>query len=194
MKKAVIVSVLILFLIFLSKNKKQVEKITSNALSSVKNSLSLAASQIEIVGNAIASLIRSGCPVTSLPFVIAQLAFETGHFKSSEALVDNNLSGIKFMGQNGATRGQYLNPNAQEAGGFYAHYNTIDDWAKDYLRILNKVGNARPLEATNAADFVHALKQNKYFEGNENQYTKGVDSLSKSYYPYIAAIKAMNIF
>ena len=135
----------------------------------------LSNAQISLAKQAAQSLLNAGAPANKLNWLIAQLSFETSNFSSVEALQDNNLSGITY--QNGAiqnaTQGNPM-PASESATGHYAHYNNLDDWATDYLRILNTVGPARPLDATNVTDFVGALKQNGYFTGDLLSYTKGV--------------------
>jgi len=205
MKKILIVvgiAILLLLITQKSKIKKMGENIfnaVETEFQKIKTSFYLSAQQISILSKAVVALLNSGCPKSSLPFVIAQLAFETGHFKSSEALIDNNLSGIKYVGNvpnkfgqnqrdNNVTQGQYLNPNSQEVGGYYAHYPSVNEWAKNYLFILNNAGTAKPLEQTTASGYAHALKVNKYYEASEIDYAKGIDSLSKMYAPFISAI------
>jgi flagellum-specific peptidoglycan hydrolase FlgJ len=139
------------------------------------------------------ALLNNGLPKDKLPWVIAQLAFETAHFDSSEAVIDNNLSGIKYYGQKGATKGHqapasegsYYAGDGSTAVDYYAHYNNYDEWAKDYLRILRTIGTARPLEADTVEDFVYRLKQNKYFSGSLADYTKGVKQTAVYYAKYI---------
>jgi flagellum-specific peptidoglycan hydrolase FlgJ len=116
--------------------------------------------------------------------MLAQIALETGHFKSVASLQDNNLTGIKFFGQTGATKG-IAAPNRNGDNGNYAHYNSYDDWAKDYMRILSSVGTANPLEATTPEDFAAALKQNGYFQSDEKTYANNIASLANSYAPFI---------
>lgn len=128
------------------------------------------------------ALLAEGLNPAKLTWVMAQLAFETAHFASTVALVDNNLSGIKYYKQKGATRGTKAPANE---GDYYAHYNNYNEWARDYLRILNTVGKQRPLDAASPEDFVRKLKENNYFSGNLTNYIKGVLQLSEYYGKYI---------
>ena len=61
------------------------------------------------------ALTAYGYPQTLLPVLLAQVAHETVGFTSVIAITDNNLSGIKFVGQAGATKGR-LSPE----GNYYA--------------------------------------------------------------------------
>lgn len=145
--------------------------------------------QINRAKGAAQALLNNGVSKEKLPWLMAQLAFETAHFASAEALIDNNLSGIKYYGQKGATKGaqapagegSYYSGDGSNKVDYYAHYNNYDEWAKDYLRILKTVGKVRPLEANTVEDFVYRLKQNQYFSGPLADYTKGVKQLADYY-------------
>ncbi len=127
------------------------------------------------------SLLNAGAPKDKLSWLIGQLSFETANFSSQEAEQDNNLSGITFANQSLATQGQKM-PMAESKTGYYAHYNNYDEWAKDYLRILNTVGTARPLNEDTVEGFVSALKKNGYFTSpNVAAYTNGVKENSSFY-------------
>jgi uncharacterized FlgJ-related protein len=121
-----------------------------------------------------------------ISWVMGQIAFETGHYKNTGALKDNNLTGIKYFGQSGASAGSPAPAN--EGKNPYAHYDSIDSWAKDYLRIMNNVGKYRPLEASSVDEFVTRLKKNGYFGGDLNSYIKGVKQLSTFYKPFISIL------
>ena len=131
-------------------------------------------------GTALKSL---GLDDERISWVMSQIAFETGHYKNQGTLKDNNLSGIKFYGQPGATPGSKA--PSSEGTNPYAHYESILDWAKDYIRIMNKVGKYRPLEASSVEEFVTRLKKNGYFGGDLNDYIRGVKSLVNFYKPFI---------
>jgi len=138
--------------------------------------------QVKKLSMSATSLKNAGLPTDKLKFVLPQLAFETGHFKSSVYQLDNNLSGITYAGQPLATKGQKM-PKNESLTGYYAHFKSIDDWAKDYLRIMQNVGKYRPLEASNISEFAHRLKLNGYYTADEKQYTNGLISIQKIYTP-----------
>ena len=129
------------------------------------------------------ALKNKGLTDEQIGWVMAQIAFETGHYKNTSSIKDNNLSGIKYVGQKNATPGTPAPKNEGTAP--YAHFNTIEDWATDYLRIMRTVGKYRPLEANDATEFVKRLKANGYFGGDLNNYISGVNSLTKFYKPFI---------
>jgi len=129
------------------------------------------------------ALKNKGLSNQQIGWVMAQIAFETGHYKNKSSINDNNLSGIKYFGQKNATPGTPAPKNEGTAP--YARFATIDDWANDYLRIMKTVGKFRPLEATDSTEFVKRLKANGYFGGDLNTYIAGVNSLVKFYKPFI---------
>lgn len=107
-------------------------------------------------------LLKAGVPNTNvITYAIAQCLLEDNWYTSNVFNQDKNASGIKWINKpyQNATRGLKSND-----GGYYAHYNTYHDWAKDYVRILSIKGSAgRPIDATTAAQFGNALRANGYF-------------------------------
>lgn len=129
------------------------------------------------------SLERAGFTGDRLRWAIASLLHETGRFtaRSNVARLNNNYSGIKWLNrarQKNATKGSPVPPSerfgpADNPLNFYAKFNTVDDWAKDYYRIVSTFG-AKPIEADTVENWVTRLKQNKYFGGSESGYLRGV--------------------
>jgi hypothetical protein len=119
------------------------------------------------------ALSAYGYPSTMLPILLAQVAHETGGFNSILSTEDNNLSGIKFVEQSGATKGR-----KSPEGNYYAKYANTTLWAKDYLRILSKGGQNAPIKATDSTDFVNRLKDNGYFTDTLENYQKAIKSWS----------------
>lgn len=119
-------------------------------------------------------LLKVGFPADTVNFFIAQAMFESrgGNFNSNVNKTDNNLTGIIFINRpyQKATKG--LPMPKSDGNGFYAHFSTVEDWARDYKRILSF--GAKPIEAKTLPDFVSRLKQNGYFGGNEKIYLAGV--------------------
>lgn len=104
-------------------------------------------------------LASAGIPAAVMPYAIAQVMHESDDLNSSLAKDYNNYSGVKYYGQKLAKQGRKA-PD----GDYYAMYNSANDWAKDYANILAKnAGAGRPLDATNAKDFVDRLRANNYF-------------------------------
>lgn len=109
-------------------------------------------------------------PLSKLPWVMAQVAHETGGF-TSRVSSTNNLSGIKYVPGNkfGAVKG-ILSPE----GDYYAAYPSYDNWARQYLYEITKKIN--PLAADTIEGFVSRLKQNGYFGATESSYLAALKS------------------
>jgi hypothetical protein len=114
-----------------------------------------------------------GAPKSAIPFMVSQVAHETGDFKSLELQKYNNATGIIFLNspkQKNASRGDVLPESPQYN---YAVFDTIEDWARDYMRILS-IGSKPPIKASTLTDFVTRLKNNKYFGDTIENYLKGL--------------------
>jgi hypothetical protein len=112
------------------------------------------------------ALTSAGAPLTVVPFLMAQVAHETGTFNSRVFVDNNNASGIMFINnptrQKNATRGRAFPRNEWPAADkplYYANYATLKDWAVDYLRIVGKTVQA----ATTLDQYAVALKNRKYY-------------------------------
>lgn len=123
-----------------------------------------------------------GFPVNSLvtTYAIAQMMHESDWMTSNLANEDRNYSGIKFLNKSyqDATRGIPAPKN--EGGGNYAHFSDFRKWAKDFLRILslNRSGHGRPIDSSNAAEYIERLRANGYFT-DPNYHTKFNAALRK---------------
>lgn len=114
-----------------------------------------------------------------VPLLVAQVAYETSDFKSKLLQDHNNASGIVWTGkasQKNATKGRPL-PEAPQYN--YAKFDTLNDWARDYIRVLNL--RAKPIQATSPDDFITRLKKNGYFTAPVEQYKKGFERYLKKY-------------
>ena len=124
-----------------------------------------------------------GLPTTFINLAMLQLAHETGGFKSKISRV-NNLSGIKYS-VNGYGRNSGILPPKNEGPTPYAAYDTLELWAKDYLRILKKSNAHR---ATSIEDFASRLKSKGYFTDTLSNYTKAL----KSWQPQISRLPTIS--
>ena len=111
----------------------------------------------------------------------AQWAHETGR---GTQMMNYNFGGIKGVGPSGLSA-EY---NTHEGWGkterrtvdHFRAYRTAEEGATDYVRLLAK----RYPEAVQAArsgdpeQFVHALKDRRYFTGNEDAYVRSVTNLT----------------
>lgn len=180
--RILIIAFLAVVIIFLTTTKtgENVIKMSEDKIKDIAQSLkTYTPEQLKNVTKVAEALKRQGVKAENLPFLLAQVAFETGHYKNAGARIDNNFSGIRYFGQAGATAGTPAPKNEGKAP--YAHYADADAWAKDYLRILTRVGKAKPLQATTPEEFAHALKLNGYYTADESKYAAGIKSLYKNY-------------
>jgi len=123
-------------------------------------------------------LLSVGFPKETISLFLAQAGFESGgfNFNSNVNKTDNNLTGIIWLNKpyQNATKG--LPMPKSDGNGFYAHFPSIEAWAKDFKRILslNTGGKGRPIDAKDVMEFVTRLKANGYFGGDEKKYLAGV--------------------
>jgi len=110
-------------------------------------------------------------------FLMAQILVETGFFNSKNKVfeLNNNASGILYTGSsgqisNGATKGS---ERPTKEGGNYAKFENLNDWAKEYYRVLNR--GVMPLNAININDFAGKLKLNNYFTDSLEVYRKNLN-------------------
>jgi len=125
--------------------------------------------------------LRIGVNQQLIPILVAQVAHETKNFTSYGLTKRNNGSGIIWINkpyQRNATKGD---PLPEDSKYNYANFDTLQDWANDYVRILSRGGDQAPIKQTNIKDFVAALKNIKYFTANENTYQKAVQKFYDIY-------------
>lgn len=135
----------------------------------------------------ISELQKLGLNDEQIKLALSQILLETGQFstKSNVFKLNNNYSGIKFINKPHqiAVKGSPVPPSERIKNdpnsplNFYAKFNTIGDWAKDYVRILNLRKN-KPLQAANIDEFHKRLTENKYYDtskpSNVNLYLKNL--------------------
>jgi hypothetical protein len=118
-------------------------------------------------------------PAKVIPYLVAQVAYETGDFKSKLLNDHNNASGIVFTGRTNQKNAVKGRPLPEDGRYFYAKFATLNDWAKDYMRVLSL--KTKPLLATTPDDFITRLKSNGYFTAPVELYKKGFDRYLKKY-------------
>lgn len=107
--------------------------------------------------------------------VFAQIMHETGGMTSKLANDgSNNLSGIKYVGQSGATRG-----SASPEGDYYAKFNSLDDYAKNFASILKNDGIDSSIKTVD--QYATALKNHKYFTAPLSEYESAMNSFKGQY-------------
>jgi len=107
------------------------------------------------------ALTNQGYSGKSLLLALAQSANETSGFKDDKITSHNNPSGITFINnptrQKNAIKGRKL-PESPKYN--YAKFNTLDDWAVDYNRIVGKSMKA----STDSASYAKNLANQRYYE------------------------------
>lgn len=125
----------------------------------------------------IAALIAAGASPTVLPFLICQVAHETGDFDSRVFRQNNNASGIMWINkplkQKNAKKG--LAYPSREGRYFYAHFATLKDWAIDYLRVIGRT----PQSAKNLTDYANKLRARGYYTDTSTNYARALESHRK---------------
>jgi len=122
--------------------------------------------------------IEEGFSPTSAKLIVAQARLESSHYSSNVFKANNNMYGMKFIGQPLATRGSLAPPNERSAscrsGGacvdsdHYAKYSSIEDSAKDTIQRLYKktrkgIGFDQLKNVKDATEFATKLKTRDYF-------------------------------
>lgn len=125
------------------------------------------------------ALSAAGASPMVIPFLMAQVAHETGNFDSRVLRENNNASGIMFINntakQKNATRGLAYPRNEWPSASkplYYANFATLKDWATDYLRIIGKA----PQTATNLTQYATLLKNRGYYTAPLSQYAAALNA------------------
>jgi len=137
----------------------------------------LAQIQLQRCSSAINALIASGMNIKFIPLAISQIAHETAGFTSNVANTCNNLSGIKFI--NNQQKQKATKCTGSPEGNNYAKYANYNDWAADYIRILN-IG-VKPINSNSIQEFAEKLKQNAYYTDTTSNYIKGLNYWLKQF-------------
>lgn len=121
-------------------------------------------------------LLSAGIPANKLDLVLSQIIHESNYFTSNAYLIDKNPSGItwniKYNKRPGASVGR-KRPAGE--GGNYVKFDTYENAAKDYARILNiNTGFGRPIDSTNFVQYADLLKKNKFYTAKQADYTAGM--------------------
>lgn len=123
------------------------------------------------------ALKSAGVNNTLMPILLAQVAHETAGFNSKVLKSDNNASGIMFINnpkQKNAVRGRSF-PQNESKTAHYAKFNTLKDWAIDFLRIIGKT----PKTATSLTDYAQKLKARKYYTADTSAYANALIAWNK---------------
>jgi len=116
-----------------------------------------------------------------VPYLLAQIAFESAFFTDPKLKTLNNPAGItwnvNYNKRSGTSKGSLRPP---KEGGNYVKFDSLETAIKDYLRIVNKKGSlGKPTEASTLENFVDRLKANGYFTDDKQKYKTGLISINK---------------
>ena len=130
--------------------------------------------------------IEEGFTTISAKLIVAQARIESGDYGSNVFKNNNNLFGMKYVGQPIAQRGTLAPLNERSCNGncdgdYYAKYNSPADSTKDLVGRLYKktrkgIGFDEIKNATDSIDFANKLKQRDYFGATASSYAAGLNS------------------
>jgi flagellum-specific peptidoglycan hydrolase FlgJ len=128
--------------------------------------------------------LKGGFTPTSAKLVVAQARHETGDYKSNVLNKNNNLFGMKFVGQALATRGTPAPKSEWGCGGkcnsdFYSKYANVSDSVQDLInRNLKFTRNGVTFEqlknATDTTTYANLLKKRGYYGATATIYDSGL--------------------
>jgi hypothetical protein len=117
--------------------------------------------------------IKEGFNPAAAKLIVAQARFESADYNSNVFKLNNNTSGMKYIGQPLATRGTPAPKNEQRCNGgcdgdYYAKFASVQDSASDKIsRLYNKnMRGVTPQQLKNSKDadeFSRLLKQRGYY-------------------------------
>lgn len=113
--------------------------------------------------------------------VIAQWAYESGWGESQLARSHNNLGGIKAYG--GWTGKQVTLPTFEKDKSIkvnepFRAYDSVEDYANDYIKILSKPRYTKALGTNNVTDFGLRLGEAGYHQDSREGYAKALESIA----------------
>lgn len=139
--------------------------------------------------------IEEGFSPTSAKLIVAQARYESGHYTSDVFKANNNMFGMKYVGQPLATKGtlappKELSKSCRESGicvnsDYYAKYSSVNNSAKDTIQRLykitrNGIGFEQLRDVKDATEFANKLKTRNYF-GFHNINTEAGKQEAKEY-------------
>ena len=138
--------------------------------------------------------IKEGFSPTASKIVVAQARLESANYGSNVFNNNNNMYGMKFVGQSLATRGTLAPMNERskdcQNGGtcvdrdYYAKYSKPSDSAKDviqrlYRKTRNGIGYNELKDVKDAQEFANKLKTRNYFGFADISTTEGQNEANK---------------
>jgi hypothetical protein len=125
--------------------------------------------------------IEEGFSPMSAKLIVAQARLESGHYSSDVFKANNNMFGMKYVGQPLATRGtlapvKELSKSCREGrdcanSDYYAKYSSINNSARDTIQRLfkitkNGIGFEQLKNVASATEYANKLKTRNYFGFN----------------------------
>jgi hypothetical protein len=117
--------------------------------------------------------IDEGFTPISAKLIVAQARLESANYGSNVFKNNNNLFGMKYVGQPLAQRGTLAPANERSCNGgcdgdYYSKYSSPADSAKDlvgrlYKKTRNGIGFNEIKNSTDSSDFAKNLKQRNYY-------------------------------
>lgn len=104
------------------------------------------------------------------PFIYAQMAHETGGFKSELALKYNNFGGITQTTPNGLDQ--------PDGSNYYMNFSSPDTFAEYYGNYLSLYAEDGIYDATTIEQYANALKHGGYYGDTVENYTAGMKSFA----------------
>ncbi len=99
-------------------------------------------------------------------FIYAQMAHETGGFKSELALKHNNFGGVTQVTPNGLDQ--------PDGSNYYMNFGSPDEFAEYYGNYLSKYAEDGIYEATTIDQYANALKRGGYYGDTVENYAAGM--------------------
>lgn len=158
---------ILLLLLFVSVGAKEATTMNENC-SYVQVSM---IDTTTVEGKMIKILSDSGYSVRMQQIILAQAKFESGNFKNSLTRKHNNVFGMLHSKRDPYSVGNW---GFAEGRTGYAVYNSINESV--YARMWYSRQKGYPKDAS-VEDYVHHMKQKKYFEATEKEYLKGLKKL-----------------
>ncbi len=133
--------------------------------------------------------VKNGFTPQAAKLIIGQARVESANYTSQVFKNNNNMFGMKYVGQKLAQRGTLAPSNERTAGdvntNYYAKYASPQDSAKDvierlYTKTMGGVTPAQLKAADSAETFSNLLKARGYFGGTATNYANAIKgSLSR---------------
>lgn len=130
--------------------------------------------------------VKNGFKPKAARLIVAQARLESSHYKSTVFKNNNNMYGMKFVGQPLAKKGTLV-PAAERsvndiATNYYAKYATPEDSAKDvverlYAKVVSDVTPEQLKEAETPETFADLLKKRGYFGISAEKYAKSLKGI-----------------